>query len=150
MPLLATGAGLNPVLRALYSAHTESGKKYGLAEPSVGLRADDAVIVGLSSTAFRTKLEKHLDDFSKGKGYLSGEVSHEIQTKNFENFNTLQPDQLALYGQYGSFLTYSNKARYVTSVNEASDTANYIEGAPERAEAFTEQVKKLFGYDQEK
>ena len=90
---------------------------------------ESAVKLGLSSNHFRTKLERHLDDVSKGKGNLSQEVSKELSYKNSSNSTDLaksDPKLLKDYMGYLSALRYDRRARFVTSVQETAHATKQI------------------------
>lgn len=86
---------------------------------------NDAVIVSLSGKdPSISKLEKHLDDYQKGKGYLSKDVSKELKSLHHLNSNELsqgKPGQLKSYLAYSTGMNYQQRSRYVHAVNEMSE-----------------------------
>jgi hypothetical protein len=75
-----------------------------------------------SSLEFRLKLEKHLDDVKKSKGYLDSEMPSEINMRAYSSAQALTPKLSLTYGAYLSTLNYAQLARMITGIYEA--TAN--------------------------
>ena len=100
---------------------------------------------GVSRTAFINALEKHLDDYQRGRGYLSNDTAKEIAKKHRANGSLSAPD-LSLYSQYTSALDYKSKAYFVSAVNDVRKTIDFIQSAGARAEEFTADLKRSLGY----
>jgi len=90
--------------------------------------SDQAVIVSLSKDVSLSKLEKHLDDYEKGKGYLSNQTAKGLQQLKRNNATTLSrtsPGSFSDYLAYSSALGYKQNSRFVHSINEmASNIKN--------------------------
>ncbi len=83
-----------------------------------------------SSTAFSNKVEKHLDDYRKGKGNLSRDTAQELSTRDISTaftLGSLDPNALRTYSSYASALTYDQKARYTQGISSATTTAVQLE-----------------------
>ncbi|MCO6432370.1 MAG: hypothetical protein J5J00_16065 [Deltaproteobacteria bacterium] len=100
---------------------------------------------GLGGVAFINKLEKHLDDHRRGRGYLSSGTGSEVKKQHISN-RDLAPSHLSLYSGYSTFLGYGSKAYFAHSVHEVRRTVKLIESAPAQAEKATENLKKTLGY----
>lgn len=88
--------------------------------------------LSLGGTEFRNKLEKHLDDSKKGRGYISKDVEGKLGEIGgaAENFlSQSNPKLLANYSGYLSALPYDRKARFVTAVYESSKAVSAIQSA---------------------
>lgn len=110
------------------------------------------VLTSLNRNAFQIKLEKHLDDRSKGRGYLSSGVSVEIHEKIKESssrVNLNNPESSASYSGYLSGLTYSKRARFATSVDDTSKTTVEIKRADESRDELEKQILERFGNSEE-
>ncbi|MBX7138181.1 MAG: hypothetical protein K1X83_09365 [Oligoflexia bacterium] len=74
----------------------------------------------ISNNEFLSRLEKHLDDVRKGKGYLSAEIGGmlgERHAVNASRLGSLSPQNSLRYGSYYGAFTYDQQARYVDGVN---------------------------------
>ena len=106
-----------------------------------------------SGTNFVNRLEKHLDDVSKGRGYLSKEVGAELSDQNRANNELLSkqdPRQLAKYAAYSTAFTYSNKARYVHNSNDAFVAVDRIRTAHQQGADFEKTILEKYGESAEK
>lgn len=74
-------------------------------------------------TAFRNKLERHINDHVSGKGHNSKQMYQEVKKDSKENSELLKeasPDSSNLYAAYSTLYTsYSSKARMSTQLNYA-------------------------------
>lgn len=114
------------------SALSSSIERQQAAAPSIPTPNSslvDAVKVTLSKNLKRSELEKHLDDYSKGKGYLSKKAAGRLGSENVLNNGTLSqlnPKALKAYsGLYGA-LSYSQRARFVNGVSDNLSLLNKI------------------------
>lgn len=76
-----------------------------------------------------SSIEKHLDDYEKGRGKISKAVSVEIGRKQRSASNLLagmNPGAFQDYNGYLSTLSYSSRARFVDGVNDAAQTLSRI------------------------
>ena len=91
----------------------------------------DAAVVSLSGNAFFGKLEKHIDDYDKGKGNLSREMYGELGDKNSETAQILgqtSPDNALLYASYlTADFSYDSEARFVNGLNNAAKTVSALQ-----------------------
>lgn len=65
-------------------------------------------------------LEKHIDDYRKGRAYLSERTLPRINGLHNKNGNMLSgysPDALLNYRSYTTMLSYSNRSRFVSGVS---------------------------------
>jgi hypothetical protein len=108
--------------------------------PLAGLPADketrassnqdtQAAELGISDSSFRLRLEKHISDVAKGKGYLSSEVPAELDEKDSRvnaSLSKTDPKMLKLYQGFISGLAYDKKARVVASMDEFARAMGHI------------------------
>ena len=79
----------------------------------------DAAIVNFSGSPSLREREKHIDDYQKGKGYLSAETGTKIRTLHRENTDSLldtSPKHSRMYLAYSTALDYREKTRFVHGV----------------------------------
>lgn len=79
--------------------------------------------------ALINKLEKHIDDYRKGRGNISKEVSAEIAALKFQSENVLahtNPRAFLNFGAYSTMLPYDKKARYVAQLSHHTRTLKGI------------------------
>lgn len=77
-------------------------------------------------------LEKHLDDYRKGKGNLSKDTAVSInETENslFRTLSTLDPRSTLNLGAYATALNYSQRSRYMTNLSEMTDGISQVQKA---------------------
>ncbi|MDC0357238.1 hypothetical protein OAO01_00350 [Oligoflexia bacterium] len=101
---------------------------------SYSKNGDEAVIVSLSKDLSLAKVEKHLDDYSKGKGYLSSRTAKGLSTLNRANSSMLSQADPAAFSNYLAFSTgmdYMQKSRFVHSVNELASNLRAINSPSE-------------------
>ena len=108
---------------------------------------DQAAVVSLSNSLSVPRLENHISDYQRGRGYLSSDVGVALRSKNQQNAQNLKPSDSLLYATVTSLGGYGGFARVVDSVGRATDAAATIAAAPAQAEATTEKIKKIFGYE---
>jgi hypothetical protein len=73
-----------------------------------------------NSNAFNARLEKHLDNVRKGRGYLTSGVDKDIAAKSYNSsssLSSLNPNALRQYAGYLSGLSYDSKARFINGVS---------------------------------
>jgi len=74
-------------------------------------------------------LEKHLDDVSKGKGYLSKEIDSQLGDLD-QNSSALlaanDPKSVALYSAYSTAFTYNERAHFVNSIADTASALNSL------------------------
>ncbi|MCB0354947.1 MAG: hypothetical protein KDD64_15545 [Bdellovibrionales bacterium] len=76
-----------------------------------------------------SKVEKHLDDVSKGKGNLSQDTGKAIQSKKGETgdlLSRLSPADFKTYNSVLSALSYQTRARFIVGVEESVKTAQKL------------------------
>jgi hypothetical protein len=77
-----------------------------------------------SSASFTSDVEKHLDDYRKGKAYLSEETSKELARQSqgaSDILGSLSPEARSMYSGYLTGLSYERKSRFVQQAYEASE-----------------------------
>lgn len=85
-----------------------------------------------SSVAFTQKLEKHLDDYRKGRGYLSDNIASELELRAIENSELLarsNPRVLMQANYYSTALGYSARMRYLNGLNGLADLLEILGSA---------------------
>ena len=83
----------------------------------------------ISGGAFSIRLEKHLDDYRKGRGNVSKHVSAEVNQKDISANNILtssDPSAGLLYGTYQSVFSYSQRARFVKAISAYANDLGQI------------------------
>jgi len=74
-----------------------------------------------SSSTLINDLEKHIDDYYKGKGNLSSGVSKQIGRLNNKTSNTLatiDPRSLLAYRSYQTMMPYGSRSRFISGFEE--------------------------------
>ncbi|MCI5065978.1 hypothetical protein MRY87_09665 [bacterium] len=74
-------------------------------------------------------VEKHLDDFKKGKGYLSKEVMKDVferQARSSTELSQIDPSLSRLYNGISTGLTYSKKARFISGTSQMIETSRKL------------------------
>lgn len=95
-------------------------------------RASDAgsTLASEQGSSFGTRLYRHISDHLAGRGYLSREMYAAINDKDKMTSNLLSgldPGTSLLYDSYMTAgFSYSNKARFVTAVNETATNVGQI------------------------
>jgi len=77
-----------------------------------------------NNNRFVNALEKHIDDYKKGKGYISSAITGDIRSINVKNNNILagtDPSLLAQYQGYKTLLPYDERSRFVYGMNTSTD-----------------------------
>ncbi len=113
-----------------------------LQEPPTNIRAprvkdllrsvgsSDAAVVGdLSSTSGLYKVEKHLDDYEKGKGYLSNNIAKGLKNLKIEsatNLAKIDPGAFTNYTVLLGTVNYSQRARFIQGADQGIETAMKI------------------------
>ena len=104
--------------------------------------------------SFNTKLERHISDVKRNKGYLSKGVSTRLGRKQQETSAFLaasDPGALNKYSALTSTLRYDRKARFVNAVNQASQTHKAINTAVqdgEKLKSKMDEIVKLYEENQ--
>ncbi len=83
----------------------------------------------LDDKALLPKLEKHIDDYQKGKGYLSKGISKKIRAQAISSSSTLSeidPSLSTLYNNYSTGLSYTSKARFTYGINKSVETSRKL------------------------
>lgn len=97
---------------------------FGEVASSQTRRASVSDLTKPSGTGFVGRLEKHLDDVRKNKGYLSKGVNVELSGQDRANNNFLSgsaPKLLADYAGYSSIFAYDKRARFVSGVRQSTE-----------------------------
>lgn len=103
--------------------------------PSGAQTQQDSQLVGRQSSSSTTiiRLEKHLDDYRKGRGNISSEVMEEISAAKAETHDYLahrDPKALLQYSAYSTMLRYDRKARFANGINKAVDALRLLDKTP--------------------
>ena len=125
---MVNGIGPKPVLNLF--APTVSIEKLGLPRGS-----SDPLISSLDGNYFRGKLEKHLNDVDHGVGYLSKDTGAAVlglQSSASDQIGSLNFKALSQYSGYLTALTYDQRARFVTGVEQST---NLLSSIPTDAQA---------------
>lgn len=83
----------------------------------------------LSDASFSMRLEKHLDDYRRGRGNLSLDVAADLGIKHSTTGDALahrDPTSLIRYGAYSTVMSYDKRARFVNGVNSAVEAVQSI------------------------
>jgi hypothetical protein len=86
--------------------------------------ADGAAIVSISREVSLSELEKHLDDYKKGRPEMSAGTAGKLMDMDSNNALRLSesnPNLSSTYLAFRSGLSYEQKSRYVDSMNSAID-----------------------------
>jgi hypothetical protein len=95
---------------------------------------------------FKMKLEKHLDDYKKGKGYLEPKVSSALQNRhnmNNSELNNFDPSSGRAYSSYYSGLKYSERSRFTAGVNDAAKLVKNVNKAIVDGAELEKNLEKL-------
>ena len=95
------------------------------------------VTSSLSQNEFSIKLEKHLYDVSKGRGYLSSATADELIRRDIENGTSLaqrDPDASSRYLAFTTAFTYDKRARLVNSINGSLETLKTLDEVVKKQE----------------
>lgn len=104
-------------------------------------------LYGIDRARFITKLQKHLNDFYKGKEYLSKDTARELKVKSYQSATSLAsnfPKSSADYNGLVSALTYDNKARLVTAISATTQDVAIIKKAHESYDELHSKILKKF------
>jgi hypothetical protein len=85
-----------------------------------------------TSTPSIGDLEKHLDDYKKGKGNLSLDTAAKLNASESNltrSLSSFDPSALSQFGQYATAFSYSQRARFVSNVNELSQGISQVREA---------------------
>jgi hypothetical protein len=88
-----------------------------------------AAIYPEPQTLSSRKVEKHLDDVRKGKGYLSKDVNKDIKNQHLNtsfDLADLDPKMARLYNSFSTAFSYSKSARYIAGVERGVKTFKKI------------------------
>lgn len=83
----------------------------------------------LNDDSFSVRLSKHLEDFRRGEGYLSSDVSRELYTKSAKTASLLgseDPTASARYNAYSTAFGYESRARFIQGLSTTADTASTL------------------------
>ncbi|MCB0332082.1 MAG: hypothetical protein KDD55_01215 [Bdellovibrionales bacterium] len=97
---------------------------------------DAAVVSDLSSTSGLYKVEKHLDDYEKGKGYLSSDIAKGLKNLKIEsatNLAQIDPKAFTNYTVLLGTFNYSQRARFIQGADKGIETALKIRNLHEIA-----------------
>ncbi|MCB0317668.1 MAG: hypothetical protein KDD56_02860 [Bdellovibrionales bacterium] len=97
--------------------------------------SSDAAIVSIKNNLSSVKIEKHIDDYEKGKGYLSKSISADLRKLDLDNSLKLASQDITAFKSYllnSTALNYQNKARYIEAVSDAAETVSRINSASEQ------------------
>lgn len=118
-------AGVPGALRSIFSPeNVAAAAGVGtLASPTKSSNAvTDLVTLWSAKDLTVGALEKHLDDYGKGQGYLSKETALQLGDTNQANASQLShrnPNALKLYSSVYGALDYQQRARFVKGVNDS-------------------------------
>lgn len=79
-----------------------------------------------------SEVEKHVDDYRKGKGNLSERTAVRIAGQEdaaYQNLGTLDPTALTQFGAYSTAFSYSQRSRYYNAVGDFTDSLGKIKKA---------------------
>lgn len=82
-----------------------------------------------SNLAFMSNLEKHLDDYKKGKGYLSRETSKEVARQSqgaYQMFSEFDLSASNMFSGYLTGLSYEKRSRYINQAHETAENLSRI------------------------
>jgi len=105
---------------------------------------DDAVRVTLSHKPTLSDVQKHLDDYRKGRANQSKSIAHQLSGLDVENASLLAagPPKLAsLYLHYRTALDYEKSRQYVHSLNGALTATRDMAAAED--EPLPEDMQRL-------
>lgn len=101
--------------------------------PYADLQRDLAVLQTIPGSAPErltvSKVEKHLDDYRKGKGELSTDTAVALNGREdhiYQSLQRLDPAALRNFGFYTTGFTYSQRARIVENVGDLADSLSNI------------------------
>ena len=109
--------------------------------PTVGAKSPtpfsstDAAVVSISRNISSVNIEKHIDDYERGKAYLSKSISTELRKKDLQNSFDLAAQDPTAFTSYllnSTALNYKSKARYIESVSKANETVSIINTASQQ------------------
>ena len=108
------------------------------SNPSSPTSANQAATstISNSNNQFSAEVEKHLSDYRSGQAALSKQTAGKIQRADDANAQLLQevdPKLLSNYGNYGSFMSYEKRARYVTNIYSSAQQIAKLKKAFEAA-----------------
>ena len=105
---------------------------------------EDAVKLTLSNKKTLAQVEKHIDDYKKGRGYLSSDIGAFIKATDINNGSQLSAKDGLLYGSIRSFAGYQGYASLVDATEKVIKTVSIIESAPKDAEKAVSKIKEAF------
>ena len=134
-----------------------AGSRYSLAalaartagQTASSESASEAAVVSLSRKVTLRELEKHLDDYSKGRGYLSSKTAGRLSAIDADNSVRLSngsPNLSSSYLAYRTGLSYKAESRFVHGMNLAADGFEKISRA-NSAELPAQAKRLLERYD---
>lgn len=118
-------AGVVPWGGALNLPHVKNGG--GEAVPTA---AGEAVVLSLSKDVSVTELEKHLDDYRKGRAYLSGSTAGKLRDMHAENGEALSvhsPKSFNQYLAYSSGMDYEQRGRYINFMSDLRENLDHMD-----------------------
>ena len=80
----------------------------------------------ISRSGFTNRLERHIDDYYKGKGNLSKDVSAELSRMNYSAASSLSPKAKLSYIGYTTAFNYGHRARMINAVDSMEKTLEKI------------------------
>jgi hypothetical protein len=113
----------------------------------------DLVTLSKDQNVAVSALEKHLDDVSKGKGYLSKEIDSQLEDLHLNNGSALaanDPKSLSLYSAYSTAFTYNERAHFVNAVADATSVSSSLNHAIElskSSDSITKSIVDLYSKD---
>jgi hypothetical protein len=97
---------------------------------SGGPNIQDSVGISISQSEFVGDVEKHLDDYRKGKGNLSKNTAYELNQRDDAvsiQLSQINVRALKLYSGYSTGFSYDKKARFVEGTSYAvNQMARYL------------------------
>ncbi len=107
----------------------------GSKKPSASVSVNDFVSSASKRDLSITKLEKHLDDYRKGRGYLSNDTAVEVSLNAQDTASQLanySPKSLKLYSAYTTAFDYEARSRYFNGLSETAQAAESITEAAKK------------------
>ncbi|MEZ4754828.1 MAG: hypothetical protein R3A13_11075 [Bdellovibrionota bacterium] len=112
------------------------------------LSSKEAAYLSIKNTLSSVAVEKHINDYENGKGYLSKGISADLRRQDLQNSFDLAGQDPKLFTSYllnSTALNYQGKARFIDAVSKSTETVARINTASEQdpGAAIMEQYKNL-------
>ena len=96
--------------------------------------------------AFLNRVEKHIDDLHKNRGYLSKDVARDIGVKQIQIGEKLGSGNVKAFSDflgYSSGLRYDRRARFVAGVNQTTSKMDQFSNRADQ-DALTQELIKIY------